>query len=89
MELYKTYFYVKQYLLYIIAPPGSCYHKRESIHIKLLDLLRDLIMRVRRRLYARATSVTLKWPKMKTTNMAIKMLLLDSGLDRSLNGEYH
>ena len=85
MELYKTYFYVKQYLLYIIAPPGSCYHKRESIHIKLLDLLRDLIMRVRRRLYARATSVTLKWPKMKITNMAIKMLLLD----RSLNGEYH
>ena len=66
----------------ILAPLGSCYHKRESIRVKLLDLLRDLIMHVRRRLYAR---VTLKWPKMKITNMAISMLLLD----RSLNGDYH
>ena len=74
MVIYQSY-------IIVIAPPGSCYHKRESIRIKL----RDLIMRVRRRLYARATSVTLKWPKMKITNMAIKMLLLD----RSLNGEYH
>ena len=53
--------------------------------LKLRDLLRDLIMRVRPSLYARATSVTLKWPKMKITNMAISMLLLG----RSLNGDYH